>query len=150
MAKKIIDKKALENYFRKAMYTQVDGKWKFVTPTKLVDGWKNKPILDVAIPMQTAILKAYAGKTELSNRKVIAGLQTICNAIGLDKDIDGQDIKFLSCDADVIRREYIKAKALDLTMSGASKDKLVKVTLKVIGKRYRRKYYTANDTALNA
>ena len=146
MAKKIMDKTAVEMYFRKGMYTKSGEKYTFNPASKVIDGWKNKTVTDIVNPLVDLISRDFRqnAKSTVSNRTIIGVLSDVCKAIGLDHDIQGDKIQFLACDANVIRHEFIKISATEVNVKTVGSGKILKTTLEVIGKRYRRKFYTVN------
>ena len=147
-----IDVTTLERYFGKTMYTpKADGKgWNFVPASKAIDGFKNKTVTEIMRPIAEAVVSADFGKragiaNSVSNAKVIAGLNEVAKALGLERDKDGEKLVFLGCDANAWKHAVSKLSATGMIATEAGSGKIIKATMEVIGKRFRRKYYTVNN-----
>lgn len=147
---KTIDIDELKNYLGKTMYSRNGNKWVYVTPAKAIANWRNKPVADIMRPIAEAVVNADFGKragiaNSVSNAKVIEGLTQVCKALGLVYDKSGAELKFLGCDANAWKHAVSKLTATGMIASEAGAGKVLKATMEVIGKRYRRKYYTADN-----
>ena len=146
--KKTIAIENVKNYLGRTMYEKTEtGKWRYVAASKGIEGFQNKPVSEVMKPIAEAVLKAEFGKRAgvdscVSNRKVIEGLKQVCEYLGLVEDKTGAELKFLGCDANAWKKAVTKMSATGMNAEISGNARLGKATMEVIGKRYRRRYYT--------
>ena len=148
--KKTLSLDSLKLYLGKTMYVKNGEKWAYVPASKAVDGFKNKTVSEIMRPIAEAVVQADFGKRagvhlSVSNKKVIDGLNAVCEAFGLKTDKTGEALKFLGCDANAWKHAVSKLSASGMIATEAGSGKIIKATMEVIGKRYRRKYYTVDN-----
>ena len=149
MAKKNINVEQVKGYLGRKMYEKTAAGWKYIHASKGIEGFENKAVWSIMLPIAEAMLQADYGKragieNSVSNRKVIEGLYEVCKYLGISEDKTGEPIKFLGCDANAWKKYATKGSTTGMEFDTAGKQKIVKTTMEVIGKRYRRMYYTAN------
>ena len=149
MPKKSINVESVQKYLRRSMYEQTEKGWKFVPASKGIEGFQNKSVSEIMKPVAEAVLAADYGKragveSSVSNRKVINALMEVCQYLGVSEDIEGQKLQLLGCDANAWKRAVTKMTATGMNADISGSGKIIKATMEVIGKRYRRRYYTAD------
>lgn len=147
--KKTITIENVKQYLGKTMYEKTEKGWKYIPASKGIEGFANKSVSEVMKPIADAVLRADFGKragveSGVSNRKVIEGLNEVIKYLGLDVDKDGEPLKFLGCDANAWKKAVTKMSTTGMNADISGNGKIIKATMEVIGKRYRRRYYTAD------
>ena len=147
MAKKTINVEQVKVYLGRTMYEKTEKGWKYIPASKGIEGFENKAVSAVMKPIAEVVLRADFGKragveSGVSNRKVIEGLNEVIKYLGISEDKTGEPIKFLGCDANAWKKAVTKMSATGMNADISGSGKIIKATMEVIGKRYRRMYYT--------
>lgn len=142
-----INPAAVREYLRKGMYTKnAKGEWRYVKVHSAIPAVENKRIMEIVRPIAEAVIRTDFSKSaginsSASNAKVCKALAEVATYLGIFTDKAGEKLKFLGCDANAWRHQVSALDKETLDAGTASSIAIVKYTMIVIGKRYRRTYY---------